>query len=210
MSSTTFTDGVQASLAPWADADGNWQVFNAALASMFEDVYGIVVAQGSPDDPANYTAGWSTLLDPTACPDQYLPYPASFIGVQIPSGTSPATARAIILAEKNFQAGTPAAVVAAAQLWLSGTQSVFLFERTAADGSTPDAYHFCLAVLTSEVIDAVQLAAAVDAVRPVGVQWTLIETATWTIADLEAAGYSTITALEAAFPDINHLETDVT
>jgi hypothetical protein len=64
-------------------------------------------------------------------------------------------------------------------------------------------------VFTSAVIDAVQLAAAVDAVRPAGVFWTLIETATWTIAQLEAA-YATVTLAEAAFPDVSHLETDVT
>lgn len=219
---TTFTEGVQGSLAPWADPAGDWQAFNAALASMFEQVYGIVSDQGSPDEPSSYAAGWSTLLDPTACPEAFLPYCGMFVGVVVPPGTDEATARAKIIAEQNFQRGTgfadsyttstiPAggAIVGAAQRFLSGTQSVTLFERTASDGSTPDAYHFVLVVLTSQVIDAGQLTAAVNAVKPAGVQWTLIETATWTIAELESA-YATIALAEAAFPTVSNLETDVT
>lgn len=175
MTATTFTAGIQASLAPWADKAGSWQALNAAYGAMFEGVYSIVVPQGSPDDPANYTAGWGSLLNPTTCPDAYLPLLGAFLGIPIASGTAPATARAQIIAEKNFSSGTPGAIIAAAQLWLSGTQSVFLLERTAADGSV-DAYHFILVVRPEQVIDATQLAAAVDAIRPAGVQWTLIQT----------------------------------
>jgi hypothetical protein len=162
MSVTTFTEGVQDSLAPWADPAGDWQAVNAALASMFEQVYGLVSDQGSPDEPASYTAGFSTLLDPTACPEAFLPFCGMFVGVVIPPGTDEVTARAKIIAEQNFQRGTgfagsyststiPAggAIVAAAQRFLVGTQSVVLQERTAANGSA-DAYHFVLVLRPEE------------------------------------------------------------
>ena len=183
-----FTDGVVASLAPWNDPDGHWVNFNTALAAMFEPIAQLVMPQGSPDEPESYRAGWSTLLDPTVCPDAYLPYCAQFVGITIPSGTSAAAARAIIQAEQGFSSGqgysgnyTTAngadggAIVLAAQLWLSGSQSCVLLERTAADGTTADPYHFVLIVMPEQVIDAGQLAAAVTAVKPVGVQWTLIQ-----------------------------------
>src|ERR1035441_1965687 len=166
---TTFVEGVQASLAPWADPAGNWQAGNAALAAMFEEVYGIVADQGSPDVPASFTAGFSTLLDPTACPAQFLAFCGAFIGVPIPPGADPVAARAQIIAEQNFGRGqgfagsyTTAngsdggAIVTAAQRFLSGSQSVTLLERVESDGTTPDAYHFVLIVLTAQVLDVVQ------------------------------------------------------
>ena len=170
---TTFTGGVLASLAPWAPSGSAFAIYSEALAGLFEQVYGIVVPQGSPDAPADYTAGWSTLLDPTACPDWALPYVGQFIGVQVPAGTAASAARAQIIAEQNFQVGTANAIIATAKLWLTGKQHVALLERTAADGSTADPYHLCVIVRPEEVIDAGQLFRAVDAVRPVGVQWTL-------------------------------------
>lgn len=207
MTPTTVTEGILASLAPWNDSDGHWITYCTNLAAMFEQVFSIVSDQGSPDDPDNYTAGWSGLLDPTAAPAQFLPYTGMFPGVYVAPGTDEATARALILAEGGFSRGTPRSVIMAAQLWLNGTQTVNLFERLAADGATVDPYHFVLAVLSSEVVDAVQLAAAVDAVRPVGVQWTLVQTSAWTIADLEA-GFATVTLVEAGFTSVSHLETD--
>jgi hypothetical protein len=206
---TTFEEGLLNSLAPWAPPGSDLQKYTSALATMFEAPFQLVADQGSPDEPATYQAGWSVLLDPENCPAQFLPYCGAFVGVVVPPGTDEATARAKILAEQNFNRGTPDAIVRAAKLWLSGTQSVYLFERTAADGSTPDPYHFVLSVLTSEVTDQAQLTVAVDAVKPAGVQWTLIQTASWTIAELELPA-PTVSATEATFPDISHLETDVT
>ena len=218
---TTFTEGVQASLAPWADPAGNWQAGNQALAACFEEVYGIVADQGSPDVPASFTAGWSTLLDPTACPAQFLAFCGAFIGVPIPPGADPVAARAQIIAEANFSRGQGFAgsyttstipepgIVGAAQRFLTGTQSVTLIERVEYDGTTPDPYHFVLIVLTSEVLDVMQLTAAVNATKPGGIQWTLIQTSAWTITELEASAYTPISTTESMFPKISNLETDV-
>lgn len=172
--STPVSDAVAASLSPWNDAAGAWNTFNRALGSMFEQVYAIVADTGDPDNPSAYTAGWSVLLDPVNCPAEFLPYCGLFVGVVVPAGTDAATARALIQAEGGFQRGTPAAIVSAAKVWLNATQSVVLLERTAADG-TVDPYHFVLIVRPEEIISVAQLTSAVDAVRPVGVQWTLIQ-----------------------------------
>lgn len=176
---TPVSDAIAASLSSWDDPAGAWNTFNRALASMFEGAYAIVEDIGSPDVPAGYSPGWSVLLDPTQCPAAFLPYAGLFVGVVIPAGTSAATARALIQAEGGFTRGTPGAIIAAAKVWLSGTQSVVLQERTAASGAV-DPYHFILVVKPAEVIDATQLTAAVNAVKPAGVQWTLVQTNAFT------------------------------
>lgn len=224
MSDTPFADGLLSSLAPWAPTGSDFANFTNAIATMFEGVYDLVADTGSPDEPAAFTAGWSTLLDPNACPAAYLPYCGAFVGVIVPPGMDEATARAKIIAEQNFNRGTGfagvydtsttaagggGAIVTAAQRFLTGDQSVTLLERTAADGDTEDAYHFVLICLASELSSADQLSAAVDAVRPAGVQWTLIPVSSWTITQVED-GYSTVADVEAAFATISNLETDVT
>jgi len=64
-------------------------------------------------------------------------------------------------------------IVSAAQRFLTGSQSVTLIERLAANGSA-DAYHFLLYVDLSHVLDMNGLTNAVNGVKPVGVQWTLV------------------------------------
>lgn len=174
-----FTTGVQASLAPWADSGGVFEKFVGCYSGLFDQVAALVTPSGSPDEPASYAAGWSSLLDPQTCPDQFLPYCGQFVGVQIPTGTSDVSARAMIEAEAGFSTGTLAGVTAAAQQWLTGSQSVTILERTAANGAA-DAYHFVLIVTPSQVVGVAGLTAAVNAAKPVGVQWTLVQQAGYT------------------------------
>jgi hypothetical protein len=197
---TTFTQGVQNSLQPLADPAGNWQAYNATLGGMFDQVWGIVSDQGSPD-AVGYTAGWSTLLDPDNCPTQFLPYLGMFVGVYIPPGTADATARSLIKNEAGWARGTAAAIVAAAQRNLIGTQSVSLLERT------PDPYSFNLVVRPEECQNPAALTAAVNAVKPAGVVWTLVLTDTWDIFQMEAS-QGTLSALEGNFATITGLEQD--
>ena len=42
----TFTDQILADVAPWADSKGFWNTYNAALASMYETVFGLVADLG--------------------------------------------------------------------------------------------------------------------------------------------------------------------
>ena len=207
---SSVTYGMQESLSAWNDADGVWQRLVASYSGLFEDVAAIVMPQGSPDVPATYRAGWALPLDVELCPDAWLPYCGQFVGVQVPSGTAAVSARAMIEAESGFQAGTVAGIVAAVKQWLTGTQTVTVLERVASDGTTADAYHGVVIVLSSEVIDAGQLTAALNAVKPVGTQWTLILTSSWTLTQLEASVYTPISTTEADFSTVSNLETDVT
>jgi hypothetical protein len=224
MTVTTFTGGVAASMASWAPPGSDLDLMNQALAGMFETPYGVVADQGSPDEPADYQPGWGVLLDPTACASLFplfLPWLALFVGAVVPIGTPESTALQAILAEQGFQRGTGfggtyttangaqgGAIVTAAQSQLTGSQSVNLIERINAAGN-PDPYHFVLVVLTSQVVSLAALTAAVQAVKPGGVMFTIIETTAWTIGEFET-GYSTIALAEAAFASIGALEGDVT
>lgn len=201
-----FAAQVLASFQPWLahDPEGALQNVLQAYAAMGEQVFDIVQDTGSPDVPASFTAGWSVLLDPTNCPAQFIPFGAQFVGVQIPSGMDAADARALWKNEAGFARGTPAAIIAAAQRFLTGSQSVVLQERT---GTGLLAYSFVLIVRPEQVTNVTQLQAAVDSVRPAGITWTLIQTDGWIISQMEAS-QTTIAALEANFVTLNGLEND--
>jgi hypothetical protein len=155
-----------------------------------------------------FQPGYGAALNPRVASGSQLQYLAQFVGVQLPSGVSDATARSLILEEGGFHRGTPAAVIAAVKRNLSGTQSVSLLERINGLGN-PDAYSFQIVVLTAEVISAAALVAAVNAVKPGGLTWVLVQTTMWIISELEA-GYTTISRVEAAFSTVSNLEADVT
>ena len=196
-----FTEGLEASLAAWQDPQGDWYSYIAALGSMFEAVYSLVADFGDPDDPENYTPGWSTLLDPVNCPDQFLPFAAQFVGLTIQPGTDPTIGRQMLTSRQGFQRGSPGAIIAAAQSGLTGTQSVALLERT------PDAYSFVLVIHPSELVSLAAIHTAVDATKPAGITWSLVQTSGWVLFQMEAA-YGTITALESAFVTDSGLEND--
>ncbi len=154
-----------------------------------------------------YFPGWSTLLDPNNCPDQFLPFLAQFNGTSIAEGLDPDTARAKILGESGLSRGTLASIVSAVKRNLTFTHSVTIKERTERDG-TPDPYWFLVIVRPEELARPAQLTADVNAVKPGGVQWTLVLTDSWLILDMEASE-TTLTALEADFHTVTGLEQDL-
>lgn len=180
---TTFTGGVVEDYGPWANS-GSIDYF-AALGTMFEQIYGIVVAQGDPDDPIDYTAGWSTLLDPDACPAHFLPFLAQFNGTDLPPGIDETTARMKIKLEAAQFRGTLSSMVAQAKQNLTGTQYLAVKERTAADGVTPAPYHMVFTFHLSECASAAALVAAVESRKPAGIQITYNSTTgyTWNSAN---------------------------
>lgn len=276
----SFTDQVLESVAPWADPNGFWNAYNAAIASMFETVFDIVTDSGDPNQtivavlssplstaapvtslpvvyvsegvPAGteitlsfstsiqtltlaantntgdssiivestslnfaypmgtpvqlaYSPGWSKLLSYIDCPDEFLPYLAQFNGTAVPVGLDATTARTKILAESAQHRGTTMSIASAAQRNLSGSQSITILERTDEEG--PNAYWFFVIVRPEEVVSAPQLIADVNATKPGGVQWTLVQTDGWTIGQMEAS-FATIGDLEAAFTTLGGLENE--
>jgi hypothetical protein len=179
---TTFVQGVINDHSPWLTTD--LVAYLSALASMFEPAYDVVVEQGDPDDAVTYLPGWSTLLDPTRCPTDFLPYLGQFVGAQVQPGTPDAIARNQITSLAAEGRGTPAAIVAAAKTALINTQTVFLLERQTALGAA-DAYHAVLLFFKSELATTQQtLVTAVEAVKPAGIQITYqsITGFTWDLA----------------------------
>lgn len=174
-----------------------------SLIAVLPEVPEIDFPIGTPVQLA-WAPGWSSLLDPNACPAEFLPFLAQFVGATVPVGLDSTTARAKILQESSQNRGTPSAIIAAVQRNLTGTQSVVLQERWGPLGA--NAYQFLVYVKPGEVLtDATSITNDVNAVKPGGVMWSLVITDGATIAQIEI-NYATISALEAAFHTVNGVE----
>jgi tail protein P2 I len=191
-------------LGPWISLHLAWYL--DAIGVMFDPIAVLVNPVGF-DGESNYIPGYGSLFDAENCPAQQLPYLAQYVGVQIPVGAPEDVARALVIAENGQQRGTLPAVTSAIQRNLSATQSVTILERTYLDG-TPDPDWSVIVVRPEEVISLAQLIADVNAIKPMGVFFSVVQTDGWTISEMEAA-YPSITALEAAFSTLSNLETDV-
>lgn len=204
-----FTAQILASFAPWLANDPEHVLENlvVAKAAMVGQVFNIVRDVGDSDSAA-FQAGWSILLDPTNCPDEFIPYGSQFVGVQIPPSTDPVTARALWRAEQGFKRGTPAAVLAAAQAALPTGYTAAIIEREMPTSNNAP-YEFMLIVSPNTLSSADQtiLAQAVNNAKPAGINWTLVLTNGWTIGQMEVS-QTTLGALEANFTTINGLEQD--
>lgn len=151
-----------------------------------------------------YVPGWSRLLDPNNCPDQYLPFLAQFNGTPVPTGLAADQARLMILHESASSRGTVSSITHAVQRYLTGSKSVSILERTNQNGNE-DGYWFIVVVRPEEIPSVNVLVDAVNSVKPGGVMWLLVQTDAWIIATMEAE-FSSIAVLEAAFPNITKLE----
>lgn len=160
-----------------------------------------VVADLASDSESQ--VGWGPILDPRVCPADALPWLGQLVGAQVPVGAPEVTARAIVSHSPGRARGTPASVLAAARLWLTGAQHATLTERFGGS-----AYAVRLTVYAAEVVDLVQLTAAVKASLPAGFTLTVTVLAGWTIAEMESET-TTIAAAEAAFATINDFETQI-
>jgi hypothetical protein len=165
----------------WMPGDQTLLWYFDAMGWLFP-MASIVVGQGDDGDQA-YQPGYGQLFtvlprffgDTAICTTDQLPYVAQFAGVDLPPGVDDPTARSLITSEAGTNRGTPSAIVAAAQRNLTGAQHVINLERYRPDG-VRDAYWFVLIVRPEEVIDANALTLAVNAVKPGGLKWGLVQT----------------------------------
>jgi hypothetical protein len=140
----------------------------------FVDTLGQML-QGAADlceDGPNGEPGWSIILDIDRVPDAGLDYLGQFIGMHFYTGITPNQKRQQIRDRVSWQRGTPASIIAAVRLFLTGTQTVQLSERD----SSP--YHFNVAIWTTEApTDTSSTSPVVRYVnqfaKPAGLQWTL-------------------------------------
>ena len=149
--------------------------------------------------------GWGPLLDVSLAPTKALPWLGQFVGAVVPEGMPDADARTLIEHAPGLKRGTPAAIVAATRLYLSGSGLVTLTERVGGD-----AYAVDVAVFGAQVTDLPALTAAVQATLPAGMLLTVTVASGWTIADMEARYVAgTVADVEADFATIHLFESEL-
>lgn len=85
-------------------------------------------------DPEDETmVPWEPLFDVNICPEWALPWLGQLVGVRVPAGLTEQQKRDMIKGLANFKRGSPEAIIAAAQLTLTGNATVLLRERDAGN-----------------------------------------------------------------------------
>jgi hypothetical protein len=134
--------------------------------------------------------GWSQLLDPDRVPTEGITWLAQFVGTQIDPAATEDAQRAQILAESGFARGTPAAIIAAAQRYLTGAQTIQLVERDANDP-----YLLTVVVYGSQVVGQ-----SYGDLSHEYATYALLDGAFPTYADFASGADELAVALEAAKP----------
>jgi hypothetical protein len=165
---------------------------------------GTALAQvGEIADPEDPLPPLAPLLDAELCPTWALPWLAQFVGVRIPPGTPPDAARVLITSVAGFSRGTPAALRAAAGLYLTGEKTVYFRERDA-----DDAYALEVVTLDSETPDPDAVRAALLAQKPGGIVLRYHPVIGWDYEQMTAEGgiYSALAGRFADYFDLanNH------
>jgi hypothetical protein len=154
-------------------------------------------------DPPDDTAPLAPLFDPALCPDWALPWLAQTVGVTLPPGTPEDAARTIITSVGGQARGTPAALRAAAGLFLTGTKTVYFRER---DGGDP--YVLEVVTLTQETPDPALVLRALLAQKPGGIVLTYLQTESWDYqeqtqeADMSGWAYTSLTGIFSTYADL--------
>jgi hypothetical protein len=163
-----------------------------ALSRPFEEVQAIF-------DPEGDVPPIAPLLDPELCPDWALTWLAQFVGLHPPAGYSPDTIRTLIVSASGFARGTPAAMKAAAGVYLTGSKTVYFRER---DGS---AYRLEVLTLASETPDAAKVETALRNGKPGGIVLSYRVVNSWDYQLMTETG-GTYAEQSAAFTSYQNLQ----
>jgi len=196
-----FAQDTYGRLGPVADAAGGdegrgWPllVYVAALAQMFARVEQLARSTGDGAPP------WSQIVDPDRAPVDVLPYTGLFVGSRPVPGQTEAQARSRIKSTDGFKRGTPAAIAAAVQPSLTGTQYVGIVERAGGN-----AYALQISTRSSETPDPATSQALALAAKPAGLILTFTVTAQVTWGEMETrnpvATWSNVEAQFATYAD---------
>lgn len=144
-------------LGPWSRADESGQLleYMRALLSPLIEVDDLV-------RDSDTHSGWGVLLDVDNAPDWALSWLAQFVGVTTVPGLDSESQRINIKKSAGFSRGTPASIVAAAKLYLTGNRTVELYER---EGSP---WVFRLRTYSAETPFPQRVLDAVEALKPAG------------------------------------------
>jgi hypothetical protein len=156
----SFAARLYSALAPLAlqDPQNAWSllILCNALGTMYQLLDDYV--RDTIDGP-----GWSALMDVNRCPPEALGWLGQFAGVRLRPGDTDAQNRTRIQSTDGFRRGTPAAITAAAQPTLTGSQTVAISER---DGGDP--YAVAVTTYAAETPDTNATYNALLAAKPAG------------------------------------------
>jgi hypothetical protein len=169
------------------------QHFCAALAVPFDQLYDVQNAS---------EIAWSSVMDLATCPDWALDWLGQFAGVDATNTADAADKRALIANVGGQRRGTPQALIAAVQPYLTGAKQVILIERDTS------AYRFILITYASETPDAAAVLAAALRWKPAGLVMEHEVVAGQLIAQVEA-DFATIGAVEAGYLTVQGVESDI-
>jgi hypothetical protein len=134
-----------------------------AHAQLCEGIGRMLAQVAEVFDPEGDVPPLAPILDVELCPEWALPWLAQLVGVRIPAGATDEQARTLISDVAGFRRGTPAAITAAAALFLTGTKRVYFNERV-----RNDAYLLGVVTLASETPDPALVERAILAQKPGG------------------------------------------
>lgn len=146
------------------DDENNGYIFHhlcEAIGRMWQDVADLT----EEDDDGN--PGWSALVDVSRTPAYALPWLAQVAGVRLTQGGSEAVHREEVERADGQKRGRPSAILRAAKRNLTGTQTVFMFER-----DNDSAWQLRVATLTSETPDPGQTEEDIRKAVPIGIVLT--------------------------------------
>lgn len=154
--------------------------------------------------------GWAKALDVDEAPPFVLPWLAQFVGVKLEPFISSASddeytawvarQRERIKTHEAFDRGTVGHLIRGAQEWLTGTKTVYLYERDT------NAWHMTIATLTSETPNPTGMLADLNKEhKAAGLKLSHTMVTGWTYAEIDAA-YSTYTAIDTDFATYTRLQ----
>jgi hypothetical protein len=148
------------------------------------------------------TPGWADFVTVAGTPEKALPWLGQFVGVKIPDNLTLAQERALVSDKAGFRRGSPAAMRAAAQLFLTGTKTVNLYERDTS------AYHLTVQTYVSETPDSAKVLAALISQKPAGIVMVYITTGGQTYQQLKT-GHPLYSQVKSYYTNYNSVRSDV-
>jgi hypothetical protein len=163
-----FAEDLYEACGAWAYDDENqdWALLHLCIAIARQFDLGDQIIRPPFDD----RGPWETLLDVDRTPAVFLPWLAQMVGVDPRGlvGLDEATQRTFIRETAGWRRGTPAAMIGAAQVYLTGAKTVRLIERDES------AYRLTVITRTSETPDAAAVERALRSQKPAGIVLTHI------------------------------------
>jgi hypothetical protein len=181
----------------YADAQNDYslQEFLRAIGEMYEEIIDLAYDTDAGDD------GWTLLLDVTRVPSKAIDWLSQFVGVTQIAGLTDQQKIDRIIAREGFKRGTPAGMRAAASIFLTGTQTVNLYERDTSP------YHLAVNTYTSETPNSAAVLAALTSQKPAGIVMVYTVTNGQTYQQLRT-NHSPYSAMKAFYSNYDKVRKD--